>query len=309
MAFEHEIQPIEASDEELRAVLEQAQLPSLLVALAHATGDASLLSDDLLPDCRFVAGPQGGYDEARIARAKDVCHAALVRLRDAGPVAGNKPDDALLRRMLGFLVGSEQLDEVMPLLLGELGLDGEDARAPRWKKDEIAPNREFEVAIIGAGMSGLAARCAWPKPASTTWCSRRTPMSAAPGSRTPTPAAGSTSPTTSTATRSPRRSTGPSYYSTQGVLLDYFRECADTLDLRRSSSSRPRSLRSAWSDDTRVAGRSTLRTADGDADRRGDVVISAVGQLNRPADARRSKGARTSPGPPCTRRAGTRAST
>ena len=62
--------------------------------------------------------------------------------------------------------------------------------------------------------------------------SRRTPTSAAPGSRTPTPAAGSTCPTTSTATRSPRRGDWPQYFSTQAVLLDYFRPCADELGLR-----------------------------------------------------------------------------
>jgi 4-hydroxyacetophenone monooxygenase len=282
MAFAHEIQPIEAGDEELRALLEEAQLPSLLVALAHATGDASLLDDELVPDCRFVAGPQGGYDEARIARAKDICHAALIRLRDVGSTARAKPDDALLRRMLGFLVGPDQLDEVMPLLLGELGLDGEDARAPRWKKDELAPDRAFEVAIIGAGMSGLAAslrlaeagieHVVLEKNADVggTWLENTYP-----GCRVDVP-------NHFYSYSFAQKDDWPQLYSTQDVLLDYFRECADTFDLRARIEFETEVTEAVWSDE-RARWTLSLRGADGRMRSiEADAVISAVGQLNRP---------------------------
>jgi hypothetical protein len=45
----------------------------------------------------------------------------------------------------------------MPLLEEEFSAFGEDLRAPRWHKSEVAPDVPFSVAIIGAGMSGLLA--------------------------------------------------------------------------------------------------------------------------------------------------------
>ena len=41
--FIKEITPISASDDELRAILLEAELPPMLPALAYATGDMSLL--------------------------------------------------------------------------------------------------------------------------------------------------------------------------------------------------------------------------------------------------------------------------
>jgi 4-hydroxyacetophenone monooxygenase len=57
------IEPITESDDELRAILEQAELPPLLPALAYATGDMTLLRDDLRPDALLFAMPQGGLTE------------------------------------------------------------------------------------------------------------------------------------------------------------------------------------------------------------------------------------------------------
>ncbi len=47
--FVGEIELITESDDELRAILAEAELPPLLPSLAYATGDLSLLRDDLRP--------------------------------------------------------------------------------------------------------------------------------------------------------------------------------------------------------------------------------------------------------------------
>ena len=52
MALARPIEPITATDDELRDALEVADLPALLPALAHVTGDLSLLRDDLRIDPR-----------------------------------------------------------------------------------------------------------------------------------------------------------------------------------------------------------------------------------------------------------------
>lgn len=98
MTLQHPIRPFEESDEELRRIVEDAHLPSLLVALAHATGDASLLREELRPATGLLAGPQGGYDEAKIEQARSLCLEALARYRDAGCPAPPRPGDEQLRR-------------------------------------------------------------------------------------------------------------------------------------------------------------------------------------------------------------------
>ncbi len=58
--------------------------------------------------------------------------------------------------MMNFMVGERVGDEYVPMMLEELALDGNDSRAPQWKRDVPAATREkFHVLVIGAGMSGL----------------------------------------------------------------------------------------------------------------------------------------------------------
>src|ERR1019366_8534067 len=51
--------PITEDDELIRAALEDAHVPSLLPALAHLTGDLSLLRDELRPDPSRIREAQG----------------------------------------------------------------------------------------------------------------------------------------------------------------------------------------------------------------------------------------------------------
>ena len=60
MAVSATIEPITEDDGALRTALADAHLPSLLPALAHVTGDMSLLDADLTPDPAPFAGDQGG---------------------------------------------------------------------------------------------------------------------------------------------------------------------------------------------------------------------------------------------------------
>jgi 4-hydroxyacetophenone monooxygenase len=62
-----EYDTITATDDELRAYLEEAEVPPLLPALAYITGDLTLLRDDLRPDPLMLALPQGGMTTAQQA--------------------------------------------------------------------------------------------------------------------------------------------------------------------------------------------------------------------------------------------------
>jgi 4-hydroxyacetophenone monooxygenase len=56
-----------------------------------------------------------------------------------------------------FAAAGRDLPGYLPLLEEELDLAHSDARMPRWHKAQIAPERDFNVVVIGAGMSGILA--------------------------------------------------------------------------------------------------------------------------------------------------------
>jgi 4-hydroxyacetophenone monooxygenase len=147
-----------ATDQELRSALEQAELPSLMPALSYLTGDLSLVGSELRPPASgpsVVLAAQGGMSPAQQELARQRAQDALIAFRDGGRVPAPPPTRlAEHRALMTFMTGNVD-DRYLPMLAFELGLPA-DTDAPDWTKESIAPNRNFRVAVIGAGMSGLA---------------------------------------------------------------------------------------------------------------------------------------------------------
>ena len=156
MALTHPIEPITASDDEIRQALEVSDVPALLPALAHVTGDLSLLRDDLRIDPLLMGEEQGGLTPDQIAAARALALDALIRFRDGGSVAAPMPTGPDLKRILEFMAGGQTIDEYLPMMREELALTA-DLRAPRWHKDDVNADKPFKVVIVGAGMSGIIA--------------------------------------------------------------------------------------------------------------------------------------------------------
>jgi 4-hydroxyacetophenone monooxygenase len=273
---------ITASDEELHRVLEEAVLPPLLVALAHVTGDLSLLRDDLRIDPALIGAPQGGLTEAQQATGRELAFETLRRYRDARSPPPAVPSEQDLVAMMEWVTGSELMREYVPLLEEELAVTGDDRRAPGWTKDELAPDVPYQVAVIGAGMSGLLAayrlrQAGVPfvvfeknQDVGGTWWENTYP-----GCRVDNP-------NHNYSYSFAQRHDWPMHYSTQDVLAGYFRDFAEQHDLLRHIRFDMTVVSATWSDAGR---RWTVRTRTGDGateDVDVDAVISATGQLNRP---------------------------
>lgn len=141
------------SVEELAKCAASAELTPLLCALAEATGDRTLLEESFRPKLQaemIVVPADGGVDAGVAQRARARIVDTLMRWMEQGRPAPEKvvPVDDLI----AFMTAGDT--EHAALLREELG--GKVAGGmPGWTKKEIAPEREFEVAIIGAGPSGL----------------------------------------------------------------------------------------------------------------------------------------------------------
>lgn len=278
------VEPLAADvdDATISAAVEEAYLPGLLAALAHTTGDLSLLREELRPDPARMREPQGGLAPERIAEARALALDALIRFRDGGCALAPPPDTNALRTMIAFAAGQAVSDDYLPFLREELAAGNEDLRAATWRADEVDPDRRFLVAIIGAGMSGLLAghrlaQAGVPfviieKNADVggTWLENTYP-----GCRVDVP-------NHLYSYSFAQKEDWPQRYTPQDGLLQYFRDCADDLDLRRHIRF-DTEVTCGEFDEDRGTWTLHLRAADGaNHTLVANAVISAVGQLNRP---------------------------
>jgi 4-hydroxyacetophenone monooxygenase len=281
--FIDDIEPITESDDELRAIVERAELAPLLPALAYATGDLSLLRDDLRPDPLLFVMPDGGLTPAQVDAIRDVALDALIRFRDGGCHPAPVPSDDDVLRIMEFAVGGGDMAPYLPLLEEELAHRGEDRRAPTWHKADVAPDTRFRVAVIGAGVSGLLAGHRLTQAGvdfvifeknddvGGTWFENQYP-----GCRVDNP-------NHNYSFSFAQRHDWPFHFSTQPVLHEYLRDCTDAFGLWNSIRFHTEVVSAVWSD-AQLHWEVAVRTADGvEHTEVFDAVVSAVGQLNRPS--------------------------
>ena len=129
-----------------------ADVHPLLCAVAHRTGDLSLLRPEFAPDQEQMLVPGRGLtaDQEEAAR----------RLAATSLLGHDVPEHELAaderRQAFGFLVGGAAATEQWEaFLVEELALAGTDPRHPSWHIRDVGG--AFRCAVIGAGASGLAA--------------------------------------------------------------------------------------------------------------------------------------------------------
>jgi len=136
----------------LRDSLEAAHLPTLLMVYVHLTGDTALL-DDFQPYITTPYAPVQTPVPQAMARA--LKSNLLDLLTRTEPVQPKALDEACLLRMMSVAVGEPVDAESLPMILEQMGFK---AAPPRLEiPGRKAPAPDFNVLIIGAGLTGIAA--------------------------------------------------------------------------------------------------------------------------------------------------------
>lgn len=144
------------SDQEIEEQIAETDLISLLLTVSGLLEDPSLLRVKFRPDMIASAADTGidyGLSEATLAEIRGIVLNGLKQLRDTDATPHRLSDD-YLRAALSFIAGDDADLAYLDVLRRELAW-GEDTELPAWSLQELAPSREFKVAIIGAGVSGL----------------------------------------------------------------------------------------------------------------------------------------------------------
>lgn len=272
-----------ATDEQIDTAIHDAQLPALLPAIAHLTGDLSLLRPHLRPDPVLAAQEQGGLTPEQQSEIRSLATAALKAFRDAGGVRTFRATTEDLETLMSFTVGTDVGPEYVPLMLEELSVTGEDLRQPTWTKAEVAAERAFNVVIIGAGMSGILAAHRLSQADVEVMVLEKNSDVGGTWLENTYPGCRVDSSNHVYSYSFAQRSDWPYHFSTRDVLLDYFRTCARHFGVRDKirfdtevESLRWDAATSEWIIEVRDIGTGVSSTF------RANAVVSAVGQLNRP---------------------------
>jgi 4-hydroxyacetophenone monooxygenase len=141
-------------DARYREAVAIANVPTLLPVLVQLSGDTRWLEDPYRPtrSTGIDENPTGGLPEAVQEEVRGAALEALLAWRRGAPVAMPEPSDEMLVRMLSVSMGEEVSPEYGPMMAWELGLGRvSDGKAPP------VPPQGFDVLVIGAGASGIAA--------------------------------------------------------------------------------------------------------------------------------------------------------
>lgn len=277
-----EFEPITESDAELEAIVHGAELPVLLAALAAALGDSSILKGELRPPLTLVdtyAKPHGGMTSAQVDRAQAVALDGLKQLRDRGiRSVGLRPSDEV-DAILDFLTNGER--EYWPTLKHELDLAADKNGAPDFQFADLAADREFEVLVVGTGVSGIAACYRLmqagvpftvideaPALGGTWWKNRY------PGVRLDTPTFGYSY-------SFAQKTDWPHQFAEGAEIHAYLAEVADRAGITEHIRFGTRFEAARW-DEQDAQWIVTLTGPNGTEERRFHAVISALGQLDRP---------------------------
>jgi 4-hydroxyacetophenone monooxygenase len=267
----------------LDGALAEAHLPALLMALVHLTGDATLLTTERRPAYVLLAdGRQGGYSPEIQADIRARAKAALIAHLGGAPLPA-PPAPATVRRMMDWIAGVDIPTQYAQFLTDELQLSGVDTKAPDWSGPALkGAAAKMKVIIVGAGMSGLLTGIRLKQAGvdftildknadvGGTWFEN-----VYPGCRVDNPNH------MYSYSFEPNHDF-PQYYSTQPVLLDYFRRVAARHDLRAHIRFETK-VETAAFDEARGLWRVEAATADGGRlVMEANALVTAVGQLNQP---------------------------
>jgi 4-hydroxyacetophenone monooxygenase len=154
----HAGSPFTDSDSAIEAALGDVSIPALLCSMVHVTGDPAWIRSELRPHGLTLNQYQGGMTDTEMAQARRLALPAIARYRDGGCIPRPLPPREIVHEMMSFAAGCRVDDEVAPMFIDDLDLEGSAASTTDWDHSVGTESRaDAHVVVIGCGPAGLLA--------------------------------------------------------------------------------------------------------------------------------------------------------
>lgn len=268
-----------ASDDELCAALTAANIPTLLLVVAHLSGDDRWLADPYRPT-RTIAlndNDTGGLPERRQDEVRAAAFELLGELRDGRRTIPAAPAGERLTDMLSVSLGEEVPGEYAEAMAEDGGF-----REPAWLRTPPIDGDYPRVLVIGAGISGLCIGIALQHLGLPFTIIERNDAVGGVWWENEYPGAGVDTPSHLYSYSFAPHSAWNRYYPKQPEILEYLQGVARDAGLLASIQFGTEVVSSHW-DSASNSWHVLTRTGDGIARRHfADIVVSAVGLFNQP---------------------------
>jgi 4-hydroxyacetophenone monooxygenase len=266
---------------QLRASIQAANLPALLMVLFQLTGDRRWLEDPYRPTrTRGLEDNRlGGFSDEIQAEVREAAVAAILAWAAGEPVAEPAPTGELLVHLMSTCMGEPVAGEYASMMAAELGFTGDNQPATL-PGDDCAGG--FSVIVIGAGVSGLVAAVKLREAGIPCTVLEKNPQAGGTWLENRYPGCGVDTPSYLYS-----YSFFPNDWSTQfgkrDEVLGYLQRMAEELRLQDVIRYGEHVISVTWSD---LLQRHTVMCVDKDGRQHqleAHAVITAVGQLSTPA--------------------------
>ena len=274
-----------ADDDSLCEALDSANIPTLLLVLAHLTGDRAWLAEPYLPS-RSIAtddNDTAGFPEERQAYVREEAFMFLRAWRDGQVTLADPPpvDDVAAR--VGISCGEDVPPEYDVSMAEEAGLADRDAH---WTAEPPARRDDLRVVVIGAGEGGICAAVKLGELGLDYTVIERHDAVGGIWLENGYPGAGVDTASALYSFSWAQKPDWSRYFAKQPEILGYLQDVARAHGMLPHVRFGTEVVAARWDDDESVWRIGVRPTADPDApvdEIVADVLVSAVGQLNRPA--------------------------
>lgn len=279
MSLHIDVASLEADDDTLRRHCQAGEFPVLALTAAHLSGDLTLLRPEWAPTY-MLATYAARLSAAQEAEGRALFYEALKAFRDSGRSAPRRPSYDFMAEALRWICGNDA-EPLQRLLNEQIVFGDDDPQKPSWHKRQIAPGRDFHVVIVGAGESGLlvAHRLAQAGVDFTIY-EKNTEVGGTwwensyPGCRVDI--------NSFIYSYAFAQKAWPDYFGRRDDVLAYLQQFATAAGLREHVRFSTEVLATTW-DEKRSVWQIRLRDAQGERVVTANVLVSGVGQLNRPS--------------------------